>query len=312
MGAGMTARTSPDYVARRGTARDAGRKLADVWNRYWFAPISPMRTRVLSVFLFSAILIQLRADLWMLGHGHAPESFWQPIGLARLFGLQPPGPAALRVVLAVVAVGCAAGIAAAVSDRLARTTSAVVLVSYTLWLVWAFSWAKVDHDRLTILVALLAFSLTPRRGANAAVWNGWAIRLIQVTFLLAYPLSAVAKLQHGGIEWMQSATFARAILRRGTWFGDMLLEPSWILVASQWAFVGFELFAIVLVMRRGPLRAFALFGVVMLHTMTYATIGIHFLPHTVCILAFFPLERLPAALRRWYSRLRPAPAGTSE
>jgi hypothetical protein len=158
--------------------------------------------------------------------------------------------------------------------------------------LWAFSYGKVDHDRLTITVALAVLALTPRRGPGVEAWTGWALRVVQVVFALAYPFSALVKLRTAGWDWANSAVFTRAIVRRGTDVGDLLVDSPWLLRAGQWAFLAFEVFGIVLLCRNTMLRAVALTGVLLLHAFTYATIGISFLPHTICIVAFFPLERL--------------------
>jgi hypothetical protein len=135
--------------------------------------------------------------------------------------------------------------------------------------------------------------------------SGWALRVVQVVFVLAYPFSAWAKLRFGGWGWMESATFARAIVRRGSTIGDWLLPYPGLLVLAQWAFIAFEVAAVVLLFPRAPklVRNLALLGVLMLHVMTYLMIGISFLPHTICITAFLPLEHLS---RRWRAAHRAA------
>ena len=207
----------------------------------------------------------------------------------------------------VITLGCIVGW----TRRAPRATAAVVLVAYLLWISWCFGFGKVDHDRLTMLVALLAFACTPRTGPDRAVVEeqvGWAFRLIQVVFVLAYPFSAITKIRLAGLEWPQSAVFARAIVRRGSWLGDLVLSPPWILQAGQWAFLAFELIAVVALVRKGPLRNLALVGIFFLHLFTWSTIGIHFGGHTMFLLAFLPLERL----RPWpRGKLGRAPANSA-
>ena len=140
--------------------------------------------------------------------------------------------------------------------------------------------------------------------------NGWALRLVQVVFVLAYPFSAWAKIRFGGWGWMDSATFARAIVRRGSSIGDWLLPYPGLLVIAQWAFIVFEVAAVVLLFPSAPrrLRNAALIGVLLLHVMTFAMIGISFLPHTICLTAFLPLEHLS---RRWRAQATGAAAAGS-
>jgi len=133
------------------------------------------------------------------------------------------------------------------------------------------------------MVALLVLALTPRTGISVERLSGWALRVVQVVFVLAYPFSA--------------------------WGKHRLLSYPDLLVLSQWVFIVFEVMTIVLLFPRAPrrLRIAALVGVLLLHAMTYLMIGISFLPHTICITAFLPLEHLS---RRWrVARVRgPDPA----
>jgi hypothetical protein len=200
--------------------------------------------------------------------------------------------------MAVLQVVILASVVWVMTRRLPRAAAGVLFGSYLVWLLWAFSWSKVDHDRLTIMVALGVLALTPRAGPAVERMNGWALRLVQVVFVLAYPFSAWAKIRFGGWGWMDSATFARAIVRRGSSIGDWLLPYPGLLVTAQWAFIAFEVAAVVLLFPSAPrrLRNAALIGVLLLHVMTFAMIGISFLPHTICLTAFLPLEILS---RRW-------------
>jgi hypothetical protein len=280
----------------------------------WFAPAPRERFDALARLAFGMVLwTVLVADSWVVAHARAPREFYVPILVARVIHLPAPTPLTMTLLRTLLVVACLWGMTRCAP----RTAGAAVLVGYVTWLAWAFSWGKVDHDRLTLVVALLAVALTPRSGPDLPARTGWAIRLIQWTFALAYPLSAVAKLRVSGLDWPQSAVFARAIVRRGTWLGEHLLQPPWLLVAGQWAFLVFEIFAIALLLRPGRLRNVALAGVVALHVFTYATIGISFLPHMVFIAAFFPLERAVGRFRQGPVRVRGrtrelrSPGGTS-
>ena len=258
------------------------------WTRYWFDPVPAERVDVFARIVAATVLFTVFVtDQWNTIHEHAPRDFYRPVLLARVLHLGPPTSAtmtALRIVLAVGAVWM-------FTRRAPRAAAASVFVSYVVWLLWAFSWSKVDHDRLTIVVALLVLALTPRVGAAVEQLSGWALRVVQVVFVLAYPFSAWAKIRFGGWGWMSSATFARAIVRRGSSLGDALLSHPGLLVAGQWAFIAFEVVTLVLLFPRAPrwLRVAALIGVFLLHLMTFLMIGISFLPHTICLTAFLPL-----------------------
>lgn len=272
------------------------------WHRYWFEAVPVERLDVFARIIAATVVFTVVfVDEWAVIHREVPATFYRPVLLARILHLGPPTPTTLLAVRVLV-------VLAAVwmfTRRAPRAAAATVFASYVVWLLWAFSWSKVDHDRLTIVVALLVLALTPRAGPAVERLSGWALRVVQVVFVLAYPFSAWAKIRFGGWGWMSSATFARAIVRRGTSLGHHLLAYPNLLVVSQWAFIAFEVATVVLLFPRAPkrLRAAALVGVLLLHGMTYLMIGISFLPHTICITAFLPLERLS---RRWRSEQPPA------
>lgn len=265
------------------------------WDRYWFESVPVERLDVLArIVALTVAYTVLVNDQWARDHQRAPAEFYRPVQVARLLNLPAPTPTTM-VLLQVVLLGSVVWV---LTRWRPRAAAAVLFGSYLVWLLWAFSWSKVDHDRLTIMVALLVLSLTPRAGPVVERMNGWAVRLIQVVFVLAYPFSAWAKIRFGGWGWMGSATFARAIVRRGSSIGDWFLPRPELLVAAQWSFIAFEVAAVILLFPSAPrrIRNAALVGVLALHVMTYLMIGISFLPHTIFLTAFLPLERLSG---RW-------------
>jgi hypothetical protein len=265
------------------------------WSGYWYEPAPPNRLDAFARIIFATVILEvLTVDDWARDHARVPDAFYRPVHLARLLHLPAPTPTTMALLRILTVLACAIALL-----RIApRLTSAAVLAGNTVWILWAFSYGKVDHDRLTITFALFVLALTRRRGVDVEARTGWALRMVQVAFALAYPFSALVKLRTAGFGWANSAVFTRAIVRRGTGLGDFLLHHSWMLHIGQWAFLFFEIFAVVLLCRNSRLRAVALVGVVGLHAFTYATIGISFLPHTVCIVAFLPLERIG----EWWAR----------
>lgn len=286
-------------------------RLVAWWDDYWNESIDRRRLRVFSWIIHVTVLVTVfYNDSWVVLHGWAPRLFWQPIWIARVTSLPAPTATtmtALRIVLlvsAVAAIALARPSPSAVVRRAARAANAVVFAAYGLWLVWAFSWSKVDHDRLTIMVALAVLIVVPGVGTGADRRVGWALRTVQVVFILAYPLSAASKIQKSGWLWANQATFARAIIRRGTWLGSHLATQGTLLRIGQWAFIGLEAGSILALSRNRRVRAVVLTGVFGLHLFTWLGIGIHFLPHSICLTAFLPLERLRLPRRR-----QPAAAG---
>ncbi len=268
---------------------------------WWFAPMPWRRVRILSRISFGVVLFTVFwTDRWAAGHADAPRSFYQPIQMLRALHLPAPTGATLLVLQLTIVVA----VLAAAFGSASRWANAVVAASYTLWLAWAFSFSKVDHDRLTIVVALWVFTVVPGRESDGDDLSGWAIRTIQAVFLLAYPLSAWSKIRKSGWGWASQATFSRAIIRRGSAFGDMLVNHRTLLVVGQWAFITFEFVAISALWLQGRGRAVVLWGIVGLHFFTYLAIGIHFLPHSIFLLSFLPLETMLPSLGRRSAEVR--------
>lgn len=263
-------------------------EFAEWWRSYWYEAMPPRRLRLVSIVVYFAVAFTVFvSDRWAAVHADVPSGLYRPVWLARTVGLPAPNVTTMALLQIVLAVCCVAGFV----GRSPRAVGAVTFAAYVVWLLWAFSYGKVDHDRLTVVVALAVLATTDVRGAHAHTRSGYGLRMIQVVFALAYPLSALAKLRYGGVAWMDGATFARAIIRRGTALGDLMLHAPWLLRVSQWGFVIFELFATCLLFRKGRLRNLALIGVLMLHVVTFSMITISFLPHSVLLAAFLPLER---------------------
>jgi len=273
------------YAPARAESQAAARVVA-----WWFAPQPVRRVAVLRAVVYAFVVF----DMFMLvndvvPHGYASADLYRPILIPRLLGLPAPTPAyveTLRVVLVVAAVTAATG-------RLPRAAGWVVAVAYLDWVFLGFSYGKVDHDHLALVVALFVLPLAGRaRGEGSSEAAAWTLRCIQVAAVATYFLSAYAKIRHGGWGWPNSATFAWALSRRGTWLGDQLLGYPRLLVASQWGLLVMEFLTPLILFVRGRALACGLALLVAFHAMTYAAIEIHFLPTVVCLLAFVPLERV--------------------
>lgn len=265
----------------------------------WWFPLMPRnRAAVLRTIIYGFVVLDvLVLTRWIGGHGPLEGVLYRPLLIGRILPLPVPTP----LVVTVLQVGLVVAAAVAAVGRLPRAAGAVVFALYLEWMVIAFSYGKVDHDRFALLVAL---ALLPSVGM--ARWRdsagdervGWALRCIQVAVVLTYFLAAMAKLRYGGLEWVNSATLTRAVMRRGTVVGDLLLDLPGVLQAAQWGLMTFELLS-PLMLVQGRIGRVFLAGALALHVVTYTTITISFLPHVMCLLAFLPLERLPLL---WSSR----------
>ena len=259
-----------------------------------FAPVALARVAWLRTLLYLFIPVDvLLTTPWVAAHDTAPASLYAPLFVGRLIG--HPAPTGWWVDL--VQVLLLVGAVVAASGRAPRLLGTAVFALYFEWMLIAMSYGKVDHDRFAFLVALAvlptvgAARLRDRTPSQAA---GFAVRCITVAVVATYVLSVAAKHRFGPglLNWLDSAVFVRAVLRRGTPVGDQLLEVPWLLQVGQWALVAMELSAPVLLVLAGRRLYLALGAYALFHLGTWAAISIVFLPHLVCFAAFLPLERL--------------------
>ena len=268
---------------------------------WWFAPLPRGRVAALRVIVYGFIFVDvLLTTAWVARHAYVPGELYQPLFIGRLLPLPTPDPLVVGV-LKYGLLGCAA---VAMTGRAPRLAGWAIFFLYTEWMFIAMSYGKVDHDRFAFLVAL---AVLPTAGAARLgdriddEASGWALRAIQVAVVVTYFLSVFAKLRYGGLDWLNGATLVRAVIRRGTFISDPLLEVPWVLTVAQYAIVAFELASPLLLVPGRVGRRF-LIAALAFHAVTYATISIIFLPHVVCLVSFVTLERL--ARPQWVERLR--------
>ncbi len=275
--------------------------------RWWFRPVGKGRVAALRTILYSFIFVDvLLTTSWVASHAAVPGELYRPLVVGRILPLPVPGPLLVPAVMWLL-LGCAA---VAAFNRAPRLLGAAVFVLYFEWMVIAMSYGKVDHDRFAFLVALAVLpTVGPARWGDRTPDEaaGWAVRCIQVAVVLTYFLSVFAKLRFGGIEWLNGATLVRAVIRRKTFLSEPLLDYPWILRATQYGIVLFEMLSPLLLVR-GRVGKLFLAGAVVFHLVTFASIGIIFLPHVMCLLSFVELERLNPQL---WGRLQAARAGST-
>ena len=238
---------------------------------------------------------------WVAAHGDVPTTLYQPLLIGRLLHLPAPGGwvEVLRWALVLGALACAV---AAARDRLPALPAVLLALGYLEWMVIAFSYGKVDHDRFGFLVLLFVLPTVGRaglrsRGSSDAA--GWALQVTALAVVATYTLSTVAKARFGGLDWVTGATLVGAVLRRGTPLATPLLHHEQVLQAFQYVLVSVELLVAPLMLvrwRRPQVTWLLAVGFLGFHLMTFATISIIFLPHCVALLSLLPLERLSERL----------------
>lgn len=271
----------------------------------WFTRPLPLQRvallrRAAAVFVLIDLFV-LRP--WIAGHGLVPTELHHPVFFGRLVRWPAPTDDIVSFVQ-VSLVACAVIGLLGVAPRL---VGVLMFGLYLEWIMIAYSYGKVDHDQFAFLVALAVLPTVKDaslRNESDSASAGWALSMIQVAVVATYFLSVYAKLRFGGIEWLQSATIARVILRRGTFLAEPLLEHGWALATVQYSIVAFELASPLMLIRNRWGRAMAVVAYVF-HLLTFAGVRIMFWPQLVCLLAFFPLEQIPRRLRFRLTAPRP-------
>ncbi|MEO6714473.1 MAG: HTTM domain-containing protein [Mycobacteriales bacterium] len=238
------------------------------------------------------------ATPWVAQHADVPGRLYHALTIARVLHLPEPTPTSIRATMWLLLVTSIA----AVAGRAPRLLGAAVAVLYAWWMLIAMSYGKVDHDRYAFLVLLAVLpTVGPvrRDDTREDAESGWALWCVQLAVVATYFLAAVAKFRFGGWNWATGSTLSFAILRRGTFLADPLLQLPWLIVALQWGILMFELATPMLLVRNRWRSRFVLF-LYGFHLSSCLGLRIAFWPHLVALLAFVPLEHLP----KWWAARR--------
>ena len=294
-------------TAAEDTVGNAGRTRTG-YAHFWFdaVPLARVAWVRAVVYLFVPVDVLLNQS-WVRGHARDGAALYRPLFIARLAHLPTPTLTSTTLLAWLLV---AAAVVAATGWR-PRLTGSLAGILYLLWMLVAMSYGKVDHDRLTFLVALAvlptvgAARFTDRRASPAA---GWALRCIQIAAVLTYFYASWAKIRFGGWDWPTGAVLERALLRRSTVLSHWMINRPELLVPMQFAMIGMELASpLILLARSDRARSLVVAGLLSFHLMVFAGVTIIFLPHCVALCAFLPLERSPALARTILGRIRGTP-----
>jgi hypothetical protein len=273
------------------TARLAG-AAGNAFLGWWFSPVPKARIAMFRAAAYLFIPLDVLVLRPVSGAHASATSLYQPLIVGRLLHLPHPTAALIEVLrwsLLVLPVVAATG-------RLPRLLGVTVALLYFEWIVIAFSFGKVDHDRFAYLVALAVLPTVGRaafRDRTPSEAAGWAMRCVQIGVVATYFLAAWAKVRFGGWEWVNSATLVRAVLRRGTFVTGPLLHHAELLHWAQWGIMAVELTSPVILFVRARHQHLMAVGFVLFHLSVLATITIMFWPHVLCLICcFLPIERL--------------------
>lgn len=270
-------------------------------SRWLFRPGPVGRVAVLRLLVYLYVPLDLLTrTAQVVPHAYGSADLYDPVYL--LASLHQPSPEpwlvqTLRIVIIAMSLLAATG-------RLPRLAGWVVALCYLDWACLAMSYGKVDHDHLGLLVALFVLpTVGPTRlGATERTEAaGWALRCIEIAVVATYFLSAYAKeVRFGGAHWVVGATFAWAVIRRGSSPVKLLLHHPLVLVAAQIGLFCMEASTPLLLFLGRRARMVGVAMLLSFHLITWASIGINFAPLVVCLGAFLPLEDIPG----WVARRR--------
>ena len=192
------------------------------WARFWFAPSAPDGLGLGRLTFFSLLfLYYVRVDFsaW----GGVDGAFWLPITVFRILHIPALSIGLLFVVQCVWKVSLVLA-ALGLFTRLS-TLTAFIGGFYLFGLPNNFG--KTHHTE-TVLVFALGFLcvshcghawsidsiIRAARGGSRPALSGeytWPIRAVWMTFALIFFAAGVAKLRHGGLEWVFSDNLARLL-----------------------------------------------------------------------------------------------------
>lgn len=197
--------------------------LVRAWNRFWFEPTSATDLGICRMLFYSGLfLFYLPVDFseW----GHVSTAFWMPLPVFSLFHLGPASAAALeslatvwRIALILSAVGL---------FTRSSTIVAALIGFYLLGLPHNFGHTYHFDALLVLALGIMAFSragdawsidarIARRETAPSAEYT-WPIRMIWTAMALVFFAAGLAKLRHGGLEWIFSANM-QMVLRRSAY-----------------------------------------------------------------------------------------------
>jgi predicted DCC family thiol-disulfide oxidoreductase YuxK len=197
----------------------AGRLVA-AWNAFWFEPATPTDLGVCRVLFYTGLFL----FYWPVDFGEwgqVSRAFWMPLPVFSLLHLGPFSTPVLenlstiwRLSLALSAVG--------LFTRSSMIVAAM-LGFYLLGLPHNFGHTYHFDALLVLALATMAASragdawsidaLVSNRSNGASAEYTWPIRIVWTAMALIFFAAGLAKLRHGGLEWIASSNMQMILIR---------------------------------------------------------------------------------------------------
>ncbi len=206
------------------------RELQRAADRFWFAPVSPLPLAALRIALIGYLLARRLPDEigLLLYRSTWPGELFVPGVWLRWSPL--PFPMGVELLPLFHTVMVLAG-AAALAGVCTRPALLVFTVGYVYLKGVESAWGSFDHEPAVVVQILALLVLAPgvsacsidrvirwvrRRdratGFTAAVVGRpvprWGVQLVLIVLIVGYWGAGVAKLRHGGVEWLDGETLA--------------------------------------------------------------------------------------------------------
>jgi predicted DCC family thiol-disulfide oxidoreductase YuxK len=307
--------------------------IADRWDALWFAEASLTRLGALRILICGLAMYDVVLYRYVVFHdaesvtAGAALRPWNPIYLFDVLGLQPIGADAAWWVF----VAALTTLGMATIGILSRLSCLIGFLLFVYWTGLAYSFGKPHHDKIALTFALLALPFAPcgarlsldsllarfrnaGRGGDPAVvpesspWAGFPILLTQITIALGYFLPGVSKLWIGGLEWMNGYTLQGIVMGHdNTWSAFFSRNLMLCRINSIGLVLTQACFPLVFLWR--PLLWYFVPAATTFHLITWQTMDTGpYMRLWFTMVAFLPLERVPATLRGW---LRASPLGAA-
>jgi hypothetical protein len=250
----------------KATGGDGGRltRVLAALDRHWFAPASLRDLALVRILAFGTQLLFFRPGLgYGLHLAQADQSLYAPLPLLKLFLLPwgPWGEARPDALFLTVVWGVAvAGGVLATIGLWSRVAMPAAAIANALLVAHQYSYGEFHHPEALMIIALGVLSLAPsgkvwsvdallrRRersgresgdaspsaGSDQSVFARWPLRLMQWLLALTYLSAGTAKLDNGGIAWVNGYTLAYYFAGDGLWQGSALATELAALPPRLW------------------------------------------------------------------------------
>jgi hypothetical protein len=212
------------------------------------APAPPERLAALRVLVGAYGTIYVLARMpYVLDVARLPDARFAPVGVLRVLD----GPLPLWTVRLLLGATVLLGAAFTLGWR-HRMVAPVYGLALLVVTTYTNSWQHVAHTENLVVLHTLVLAIAPA----ATVWSldhrrrggprpapdadhGWPVRLMSVLTVLTYVLAGVAKLRHGGLDWVSGDVLRNLVAHdnlRKILLGDLHSPLGGRLVAHRWVF----------------------------------------------------------------------------